>query len=83
MFSQSDPTTVSVKFTTSAVKLLTGLISSKISSDMAKHLTRQSFPIQTDPFSVLLILCWIVGYRIYIQVHLNKLECRGKVHLFQ
>ncbi len=20
---------------------------------------------------------------IYIQVHLNKLECRGKVHLFQ
>ncbi len=20
---------------------------------------------------------------VYIQVHLNKLECRGKVHLFQ
>ncbi len=33
MFSQSDPTTVSVEFTTSAVKLLTWLISSKISSD--------------------------------------------------
>ncbi len=48
----NDPTTVSVKFTTSAVKLLTWLISSKISSDMAEHLTRQSFPIKTDPFSV-------------------------------
>ncbi len=66
MFSQNDPTTVSVKFTTSAVKLLTRLISSKIRSDMAKHLTRQSFPIKTDLFSVLLILCWTMGYRIYI-----------------
>ncbi len=26
---------------------------------------------------------WTVTPLIYIQVHLNKLECRGKVHLFQ
>ncbi len=22
-------------------------------------------------------------YKLHLQVHLNKLECRGKVHLFQ
>ncbi len=26
---------------------------------------------------------YIWKMEVYIQVHLNKLECRGKVHLFQ
>ncbi len=26
---------------------------------------------------------WTEVGRLHIQVHLNKLECRGKVHLFQ
>ncbi len=29
------------------------------------------------------ILCVYVCMYVYIQVHLNKLECRGEVHLFQ
>ncbi len=47
---------------------------------MAKHLTRQSFPIKTDPFSVPLILCWIAGYRIYIYIDTivqHSKQCRG------
>ncbi len=33
--------------------------------------------------SSVLVRCHTMSQRIFIQVHLNKLECCGKVHLFQ